>query len=117
MSHPIAALYPGMRLAEVCRLCRGNPVKNAARYRCQLCKRNAKDYKDANLEREVIEMEYLHQTWLKCRAFKQITTGIRKLDFALQSLFGVPHTQNWRNYKMVKPKNDSPFVILRTVCV
>jgi hypothetical protein len=115
MSHPIATLYPSMRLAEVCRLCKGNPIKNCDRYRFQNCKKNAKDYKDANLETEVAEMDYLHQTWLKVRAFKQITTGIRKLDFAIQSLFGVPHTENWRNYKLATKLQESKFINLRMV--
>lgn len=110
----IAALYPSMRLAEICRLCRGNPTKVCDRYRCVLCKRTSKEYKEAGLEREVEEFNYLKQTWLKVKMYKQITTGIRKLDLAIQLLFGIPHTDGWRDYKRVKAKEDK-FICLRMV--
>ncbi len=45
-----------------------------------------------------------------------ITTGIAKLDFLLQMLFGIPHREDWRNYAKAKMKVEmSRFVILRTV--
>jgi len=112
----LKTMYPSMRMHEVCKLCRGTPQKVLQRFRCQLCRRCDQDYKDANLEREVHEWAYLRETWEKVRAFKQITTGIQKLDFVLESMFGKPHDRDWRNYsKVKKPVNTSPFVVLRLV--
>ncbi len=108
--------YPAYRMHLICRLCRGNADKSLGYFRCKACKMSKKDYEEQDLTTERAEFEYLKATWEKVKAFKQITTGIAKLDFLLQILFGVPHTENWRNYKLTKVKVEmSPFVILRTV--
>lgn len=109
------ALYPSLRMGEVCRLCRGNAYVVIGRYRCQLCKKSNDDYKAADLEREVTEFKWLHDTWLTVKKYNQITTGIKKLDNVLELLFGKPHDRYWRDYKRQPVKNDSPFVVLRTV--
>lgn len=108
--------YPGFRMHEICRLCRGNADKMLGKFRCGACKKSKKDYEAAGLEGERSEFEYLHLTWLKVKNFKMVTTGIAKLDFLLQLLFGVPHKEDWRNYSKTKVKVEmSRFVILRTV--
>lgn len=76
---------------------------------------NRADYYKAGLEPEVKEYKYLHTTWLKCRGFKMVTTGVRKLDSIIELLFGKPHNENWRNYAKVPVREPSPYVILRTV--
>lgn len=96
----LARHYPSYRMDEVCRHCRGNAQQSIAKHRCGVCKKTHQDYKDANLEAEVAEWNYLHQTWLKVQRFKQMTTGIVSLDNVLERIFGKPHDRNWRNYKL-----------------
>lgn len=106
--------YPAYRMGEICRLCRGNADKALGKYRCGACKQSKKDYENRGLVIEREEYEYLHATWLKVRAYKQITTGIAKLDFLIEMLFGKPHNENWRNYAKTSVKVEmSKFVILR----
>lgn len=108
--------YPAYRMQLICRVCHGNADKKLQRFRCKACKMSKKDYEEQGLQHEREEFEYLHATWLKVQAFKQITTGIAKLDFLLQMLFGIPHTSDWRNYAKTNVKVEmSKFVILRTV--
>jgi hypothetical protein len=96
----------------------GNADKWLQRFRCPLCKKSKQDYKDANLEQEVNEMEFLRETWLKCKNFKQITTGVARLDLVITILWGAPHTNNWRNYKATRQQvvHDSN-IVLRLVRV
>jgi hypothetical protein len=101
--------YSSMRMDEICRVCCGKPVT----YRCALCRKTRKDYKEADLLREVEEFEYLKETWNKCRIFKQLSTGIKRLDLVITHLFGAPHNCNWRNYDMAKNVNMDDFVVLR----
>ncbi len=108
--------YPAYRMHEICRLCRGNADKTLGYFRCKACKQSKKDYETKGLQYEREEFEYLHLTWLKCKGYKQITTGIAKLDFLLEMLFGKPHDRDWRNYSKTKVRVEmSKFVILRTV--
>ena len=95
----LARHYPSYRMDEVCRHCRGNPKRSIDKYRCGVCGKTHQDYKDANLEHEVEEWNYLHQTWLKVKRFRQMTTGIASLDNVLERIFGKPHDGDWRNYK------------------
>lgn len=111
----LSTAYPLMQMDRICRLCRGNATKNRGQYRCGLCKMALADYKKAGMEAEVAEWDYLHTTWLKARSFQQVTTGIAKLDFIIEKLFGKPHKNNWRNYKLVRPKLESKFVVMRMV--
>lgn len=108
--------YPCYRMGEICRLCRGNADKALGKFRCGACKQSKKDYETRGLQAEREEFEYLYATWLKVKGYKQITTGIAKLDFLLEMLFGKPHTSDWRSYAKTKVKVEmSKFVILRTV--
>lgn len=115
MTTILAQYYPAFRMSEICRTCRGNSDKALGFFRCKVCKLSKKDYEKHDLVREREEFEYLHQTWLKVKGYKQITTGITKLDFLLTMLFGVPHTEGWRDYSRLKPKGTTKFVLLRTV--
>lgn len=113
----LAMYYPGMKMSQICKSCRGSSEATLGRFRCPLCKKNRSDYKKAGLEREVIEFAYLHTTWLKLRKFQQPTTGIKKLDSLLELLFGKPHDRYWRDYAKYPVRDASPFVILRTLTV
>lgn len=109
--------YRGFRMDEVCRCCRGNAHVVLNKFRCSLCKKSHKDYVDAGLEAEVEEFKYLHLTWIKCKAYKQVTTGIKKLDLVLVLVFGQPNP-DFRQYHKTKQKiHDSPYIILRTVAL
>lgn len=100
----LARHYPSFRMDEVCRHCRGNAKKNLQVLRCGVCKMTHQDYKDRNLEAEIEEWNYLHQTWLKCRLYKTVTTGVSTLDNVLERLFGKPHDRDWRNYEKEKAR-------------
>jgi hypothetical protein len=70
------------------------------------------------LEGEAAEMQYLRMTWQKCKQFKQITTGIARLDLILTILWGPPHKDNWRDYSKTQRKvNLEPCIVLRLVRV
>lgn len=90
--------YPSLRLHLICKLCRGDSARVLGRHRCGLCKKTRKDYCDANLEREVAEVTFLREVWLKAKKFQQNTTGTSKLDLVITLLFGAPHSGRWRDY-------------------
>ena len=78
-------------LDVICKVCLGKPNPY-----CKVCRRNRKFYEQYSAE--VDEMNYLYTTWQKCKIFKQVTTGVRKLDASITLLFGKPHNVDWRNY-------------------
>lgn len=89
--------YPLLKMDIICKVCLGKPNPY-----CKVCRRNRKFYQDYAVE--VQEMNYLYTTWCKCKLFKQVTTGIRKLDALITLLFGKPHDENWRDYSKVQPR-------------
>lgn len=107
---PLKALYPSLKLDQVCRVCRGNSVVTMDKTRCGICKKNLTHYKKQGLETEVKEMKFLHDTWMKCKAYKQKTTNVGKLDLVITILFGKPHDSGWRS---VEPTTKS--VVLRMI--
>jgi len=110
--------YPGYKMNLMCRVCRGNADATFQKFRCPMCKLSKKDYEQRGLEAERTEMEYLYRTWAKCKSYSMISTGIKKLDFILTLLFGVPHTKGWRDYKKFKGKlTEDNGVVLRTVAL
>ena len=115
MQSLLALYYPGSKMHLICKACRGNSEYFLDRFRCPLCKKNLSDYKKAGLQTEAEEMRYLYQTWQKVKHYKQVTTGIKKLDALLELLFGKPHDRDWRNYAKKPVRETSPYVILRTV--
>lgn len=118
MQSPLARAYGSMRMDAVCRHCCGNSDRWLQKYRCPLCKKTKQDYKDANLEGEVNEMTFLRETWLKCRQYVQVTTGIKRLDCVLTILWGKPHDRNWRDYSKTNRKVVmDDFIVLRLVRV
>jgi hypothetical protein len=90
--------YPSLRLHLICKLCRGDSARVLDRHRCGLCKKRKQDYCDANLEREVAEMSFLRDVWIKARDYHQNTTGTSKLDLVITMLWGPPHSGRWRDY-------------------
>lgn len=98
MSSVLLKAYPSLRLHLICKLCRGDANRVLGKNKCGLCRKTKKDYCDANLEREVTEMAFLRDTWLKARQFLQNTTGTSKLDLVITLLFGAPHNGRWRDY-------------------
>ncbi len=98
--------YPTMRMHQICKLCRGDAARVLDKQRCGLCRKTHKDYKDANLEREIEEFKFLRETWLRCKKFTQNTTGTSKLDLVIHLLFGKPHDGIWRDYTL-DPKAGS----------
>ena len=118
MNSLLSQAYGSMRLNEMCRLCIGNSRRWLDKHRCPLCRKTHQDYKDANLEREIEEMTFLRQTWIKCREFVQVTTGVKRLDLVITVLWGPPHNRNWRDYsKAHKPVVMDDHIILRLVRV
>jgi len=63
--------------------------------------------------REIVEMQYLRETWEKCRIFKQLSTGIKRLDAIITILFGNPHNSGWRDYSKAVGVNMDDFIVLR----
>lgn len=111
MPSMLAKLYPSLRLDEVCRVCCGK--YNPEQPRCKACKMTPADYKKKGLEREIEEYAYLKRTWAKVRQYAQITTGIAKLDWAIELLCGKPHNFNWRNYKKIPAVVTDKGIVLR----
>lgn len=118
MQSLLSRAYGSMRMDEMCKHCLGNADKFLQRFRCPLCKKSVKDYKEAGLEGEAAEMQYLKATWQKCKVYKQVTTGIARLDLVLTVLWGPPHKDGWRDYKKTKREVvHSPYIVLRLVRV
>ena len=118
MQSPLSRAYGSMRMDAVCRHCCGNPDRWLQKFRCPLCKKSKQDYKDANLEAEVNEMTFLRETWLKCKTYVQVTTGIKRLDCILTILWGKPHDRHWRDYSKTNRKVVmDDFIVLRLVRV
>ncbi len=106
-----------VRITKICRVCRGNATKTLGKGKCGVCKKKFLDYVAEGLRPEVEQLEYLRLTWQKCRTFRQVSTGYKKLDVFINLLFGQPHTNGeWMNYDLIPGKvvmND--FIIIRTI--
>ncbi len=100
--------YPSLKLRLVCRSCCGNSTE-----KCTVCKKSKAQYLKLGLDREIEEMIYLKATWTKAKIYKQISTGIKKLDFLITYLFGNPHDRYWRDYAKAANVNESNFIVLR----
>lgn len=108
-----------MRMHLICRVCRGKPSRVLDKFRCGACKQNDAYY-TKELPNELVEYDWLYSTWLKCKKYSQISTGIQKLDFVLTMTFGAPHGKGWRDYKQLTPGQKAAFcsdmnIVLRLV--
>lgn len=108
-----------MQMYRMCRICRGRPSQVLDKYRCGACKQTSAFY-TKELPNEVEEYDWLYSTWLKIKKYSQISTGIKKLDFVLTVIFGVPHQKGWRDYSKLTPKQKACFyedmnIVLRLV--
>lgn len=113
MKSVLQMAYPSMRMNLVCKLCRGTTST-----KCPACRMARREYIKMGMEAELSEMEYLRDTWEKCRKYKQVSTGIKKLDLVLTLLWGNPHNDNWRVYSKAKfTVNMENFIVLRLVRV
>lgn len=114
MQSLVSRAYGSMRMSEMCKHCLGNPTKFCGKYRCPLCKRCNKDFQE--LQHEANEIQYLRETWEKCKRFNQKTTGIARLDLVITILWGNPHNNGWRDYSGKNVVMD-PFIVLRLMRV
>lgn len=57
-----------------------------------MCKRTKSDWNKAGFEYEIDQVLYLHNTWIKCKTYKQESTGIPDTDNVIIYLFGMPHS-------------------------
>lgn len=55
-----------------------------------MCKQSHADWVRSGYEYECEEILYLWRTWLKCRNFKQQSTGVAGVDAIIVALFGFP---------------------------
>lgn len=71
---------------EFCKICHG-----ITKHKCWFCDMSITDYKKIDPphgESQVKYHQYLRETWVKCRRYKMLTTGVFSLDEQLHQMWG-----------------------------